>query len=298
VGLAAQAAVGHFQLAHIIFPIDVNHATDFRDDRFALGGARLEEFLDARQTLRDVLCTRNAAGVESAQGELRTWLTDGLCCNDAYSLTHLHRSTACQVATIAQLAKPEAILAGQRRAHVHFVDTSSLDHAQGQLIKQLVSADKDLASPWIGDRGRSHPAHNAFLKFLTGFLGACLREPDAGLRPTVIRGDNDVLGHVDEAACQVASICRAQGGVGKTFACAMRAQEVLERGEAFTEVRPNRQRDNPPRRISHQTAHAGQLADRLDAAFGRTRRSHRAQPGERIQQPLHRLRDLVGRARP
>ncbi len=47
VRLAPEAAVGHLQLAHIIVPVHVHDAADFRDHGLALGRAGLEEFLDA-----------------------------------------------------------------------------------------------------------------------------------------------------------------------------------------------------------------------------------------------------------
>ena len=108
-------------------------------------------------------------------------------------------------------------------------------------------------------------------------LGVGLGDPDAGVRAAVVLGDDDVLRHVDQAPRQVTGVGRAQRGVGQTLARAVRAQEVLERRQPFAEVGANRQRDDAAVRVGHQTAHAGQLADRVDTALGGAGVGHGAQ---------------------
>ena len=45
--------------------------------------------------------------------------------------------------------------------------------------------------------------------------------------------DDDILGDVDQAAGQVAGVCRAQRGIGQAFARAVRGDEVFQRGQAL-----------------------------------------------------------------
>src|SRR5206468_1687755 len=53
----------------------------------------------------------------------------------------------------------------------------------------------------------------------------------------VVLGDDGVLRHVDEATGQVPGVGRLQRRVGEALAGAVRGDEVLQHGEAFTEVR-------------------------------------------------------------
>src|SRR4029077_716796 len=56
--------------------------------------------------------------------------------------------------------------------------------------------------------------------------------------------DDDVLGHVDEAAGQVTGVRRLQRRVRQALTCAVRGNEVLQHGEAFAEVGSNRGLDD------------------------------------------------------
>ena len=90
--------------------------------------------------------------------------------------------------------------------------------------------------------------------------------------PLVVRqsciGDDHVLRHVDQAAGQVARVGGLERGVGQALARAVGRDEVLEHREALAEVRADRRLDDLARRLGHQAAHAGQLADLLLAAAG------------------------------
>ncbi len=41
---------------------------------------------------------------------------------------------------------------------------------------------------------------------------------------------------VDESPCQVAALRRPQGGIGKTLACAVSGDEILQDAQAFAEA--------------------------------------------------------------
>ena len=79
------------------------------------------------------------------------------------------------------------------------------------------------------------------------------------MRAAVKFVDDDVLGNIHQAAGQITGICRAQGGIGQTFAGAVGGDEVFQGGQTFAEVGTDRQRDDTTGWISHQTAHTGQL---------------------------------------
>ena len=122
--------------------------------------------------------------------------------------------------------------------------------------------------------------------------------------PQSVLGDDDVLGHVDQAPGQVARVGGLQRGVGQTLAGAVGRDEVLEHRQPFAEVGANRRLDDFARRLGHQAAHAGQLADLLLAAAG-ARVGHDV---DRVERPAltvellhlgeHLVGDLLGHVRP
>src|SRR5437764_1130009 len=77
------AVVGHNDdLPSPVAVLDAHPAAHLGDGRLALGYPRLEDLLDTRQTLGDVL-TRAATGVQGTHRQLRTRLTDRLDGDDA-----------------------------------------------------------------------------------------------------------------------------------------------------------------------------------------------------------------------
>src|SRR5579862_10052113 len=68
-----------------------------------------------------------AADVERAHRELRARLADRLRGDDAHGLAHVHARAAAEVTAVAGCADAVAGVAGERRAHLHFVDAMLLD---------------------------------------------------------------------------------------------------------------------------------------------------------------------------
>ena len=122
-------------------------------------------------------------------------------------------------------------------------------------------------------------------------------------RAAVVLGDDDVLGHVDEPARQIAGVGRLQRGVGEALPGAVRRGEVLEHGQAFAEVGRDRRLDDLARRLGHEAAHAGQLPDLLLRAAG-ARVGHHVDGVElaallaALELAEHGVGDLLGRVRP
>ena len=78
----------------------VTVAGDLGQDGHLLGLARLEQLLDTRKTLRDVVAG-DAAGVEGTHGQLRARLADGLRGDDADGLAGVDRLAGGQVDAVA-----------------------------------------------------------------------------------------------------------------------------------------------------------------------------------------------------
>ena len=82
-------------------------------------------------------------------------------------------------------------------------------------------------------------------------------------RAAVGLADDHVLRHVDQTAGQVAGIRGLERGIRQALARAVRRDEVLQHVQAFAEVRRDRRLDDFARRLGHQTAHTGELANLL-----------------------------------
>ena len=141
---------------------DLDHAVDVADLRLALGDARLEELLDARQAGRDVE-PGDTAGVERAHRQLRAGLADRLGGDDADRLAGTDEVAGGQVAAVAEAADAVSAwqLSGERTATSAKAAEPSFDaqagDAQGDgLLDLLVALDEDLAGLGrrVGDGGR------------------------------------------------------------------------------------------------------------------------------------------------
>ena len=91
-------------------------------------------------------------------------------------------------------------------------------------------------------------------------------------RAAILFGDRHVLRDVHETTREVAGVRRLERGVGQTLTSAVRRGEVLERRQAFSEVRLDRAFDDFADttgelllRLRHQSAHTRQLADLVAA---------------------------------
>ena len=120
----------------------------------------------------------------------------------------------------------------------------------------------------IDDRLERHASDDAVAQPLDDLAARVDDRPrlEAVERAAVDLGDDHVLRDVDETARQVAGVRRLERRVGETLAGAVRRDEVLQHGQAFTEVRRDRRLDDFARRLRHQAAHAGELPDLLLAA--------------------------------
>ena len=266
----------------------------------ALGDAGLEQLLDARQAGGDVHARGDAAGVERPHGQLRARLADRLGGDDADRLTRADHLAGGEVAAVARPADAVTGLAGERRADEHLVDAGRVDAGRRLLHDQLVAVDQQASArlpflvvdPRVGQRGRREPADETLLEGALLVARLAPDDPAAFLGAAVLLAGDDVLGDVDQAPGEVPGVGRAQGGIGEALAGAVGRDEVLEDGHALAEVAPDRDVDDPARRVGHQAAHGAQLADVALVPSG-ARRGHHRDRAVRVERPHH----LVGHRR-
>ena len=79
------------QLAGLLGVLDTHTTGGLRNRSDALRCAGFEEFLDTRQTVRNVFAC-HTTGVEGTHRELRARFTDRLCCDDADRFADFNRT--------------------------------------------------------------------------------------------------------------------------------------------------------------------------------------------------------------
>ena len=203
------------------------------------------------------------ADVEGTHRELRARLADGLRCDDAGSLAQFDQAAGGQVAAVAHHADTALRFAGQHGTDLHPLDAGSLNRTRQVFGNFLVDIDDDVAVVVL-DLLERHAADNAVTQRfddLAGFHDT--GDVNAIHGAAVVLTDDYVLGHVDQAARQVARVRRLESGIGQSLTGAVRRNEILQHGQPFAEVRRDGRLDDFARRLSHQTAHSRQLANLL-----------------------------------
>ena len=273
------------------------------DDLHALEPHRARVPRFERRLLADA--RRGAADVERPHRELRARLADRLRRDDADRLAELDHLPGRQVSAVAACAHAAARRARQHRADLHLLDAGVLNRRRLVFGDLLVDVDEHLARERVGDPLERDAAHDAVAQRLDDLARFDDRARlDAVERAAIRLVDDHVLRDVDETAREVARVGRLERGVGEALARAVRRDEVVLHLEAFAEVRRDRRLDDLARRLRHQSAHAGELADLLF-------RSARAGVGhdvdrveglaflvERFHLAEHRVGDFFGRLRP
>ena len=206
--------------------------------------------------------------MEGTHGELGAGLADGLGRDDADGFAHLHHLAGAEVAAVAEDADAALGLAGEDRADLDLLDAGGLDGGGEVFVDFLIDFDDGLALEVLEllERDAADDAVAERLDGLAGFDDG--RDVDAFDGAAIVVRDDDILRHVDEAAGEVTGVGGLERGIGETLAGAVGGDEVLEDGEAFTEVGRDGGLDDFAGGLGHEAAHAGELADLLLGAAG------------------------------
>ena len=210
-----------------------------------------------------------AADVEGAHRQLRARFADALGGDDAHGHALFHQRAGGKVHAVAQGADTQRGVAGHRAADLDLLDAHLLDAAGNLDRDELIFLDDHFVGDGINDVGAADAAADRVLEAHLDLLAAVDHALGDALRgAAVVQGHNDVLGHVGQLAGEIAGVGRLQRRIGQALAGAVRRAEVFQHAQALAEVGLDGRLDDLARRLGHQTAHAGQLADLLDAAAG------------------------------
>src|SRR5579875_217721 len=239
-----------------------------------------------------------AAGVEGSHGQLRPRLADRLGGDDSYRLADVHQAVVGERPAVAELADPVLALALQRRAHPHLLDAGSADLLGQGAAHHLVLAGDHLAACRVdyvlGQCSYEDPLLE--LDYHLVAFGDRLHDDTAAGVAVQIAHDH-VLGHVDQAAGQIAGVGCLQSRVHKPLSGAVAGDDVFGDVQSLAEIGLDRQVDDLPLRVGHETAHADQLAYLADVPSG-AGKGHHVHRVQAIEVVHDRLGQLIGGRRP
>ncbi len=153
-------------------------------------------------------------------------------------------------------------LAGQHGADAHAFHPGSF-YPVGQLIGDLLVH----VHQYLSGNGMAHPLQGetpdytvsqGFDDFLSVLDRPALQTVDG---TAVLLVHHYILGNVDQSACKVARIGGLQSRIGQALAGSIGGYEELYNRKPLLEVASNRELDDVPGRLSHQSPHATKLTD-------------------------------------
>src|SRR6476661_10874846 len=241
VGVLHGAVVRREQDAtRLVGVLDLDATGGLGDRGHTLGGARLEQLDDTRQTLGDVVGRSRTTGVEGTHRQLRAGLTDRLGRDDADGLADVDELARRERTAVAGGTGADLAVAGEDRTDPHLVDTGRVERVDDDVTEvdasdgEGLAVDDDVLGQRAGvDRGLDDLARRTRAR---GLVDLGDRQLEATLGATVVLTDDDVLRHVDETTRQVARVGGAERRVGQTLTGTVRRDEELEHREALTEV--------------------------------------------------------------
>ena len=206
--------------------------------------------------------------MEGAQGELCTWLADGLRCDDADDFSLLYHAASGEVAAVAFRANALLRFAGEYGTDLDAFDGRLLNLLCFLLADLFARTNNDFSGDGVNDVVHGDASEDALVKrgddvFVVLQLGA----DETAQGAAVFFIDDDVVRDVDESAGEVSGVGRLEGGVSQTFSCTVGGNEVLQHGKSLFEVREDWVFDDLSAitaaflRFGHQTTHAGELTD-------------------------------------
>src|SRR5271157_827481 len=206
---------------------------------------------------------RRTTDMERAHGQLRSWLADGLRCDDARRLTELDQSAGSQVAAVTHHADTALRLASEHRTNLDPLDTRRLHRTCQVLGDLLVDVNDDVAFV-ILDLLQRDPTDNTVTQRLDDFSRLDDRgHVNAVHRAAIVFADDHILCHIYQTAGEIARIRRLEGSISQAFASAVSRNEILQHRQTFTEVCRDWRLDDFARRLGHQSAHARKLTNLL-----------------------------------
>ena len=216
----------------------------------------------------------NASDVESTHRELCARFTDRLGTYDADGQALLHHTSRGAVHAVALGANTQRAIAGQGRAHPHFLVAHRLDLFGDGLTDHLILIHDQLIGDDVDDLVAGNATSEALrernldlVALVNNALGNAIQ------RPTIVFGNDHVLGNIRELPREVARVRCLERSICKPLARPVRGRKVLQHLEALAKASLDGRFYDVPRGFRHQATHPSQLTN-LGHAPPRTRVHH------------------------
>ena len=301
--LHARNIRGENDVTAILVLLNVNSSVVLGDRRLALRSTSLEELRHTRKTLSDIGCRSDATRVEGTQGQLRTRLADGLCCDDADCLANINQVVGCQGPTVALGAHATLGFAGQHGANLDGGNAVLDEHSDDVHIHCGVALGQNGGLiAWINDILSEHTRVSRGICELVDAQGAVVvalgdRDDDTLLGAAILFAHDHILGNVDQTTGEVTRLCRTKCGISQALTSAVLGDEVLQGGQAIVVVGLDWTRNDVALRVRHEATHCGDLTN-LHPVTTCTRAHHDVQVVVRTEVLFHLGSDFIGALRP
>ena len=196
----------------------------------------------------------HTTGVERSHGELRSWLADRLCSDDADGFAQIDQFVVSQSPAVALTADRAVGFAGQRGAHAHRFDACLLESLGQRWVDFGVALSEDFAL------GRHHLLSGETTHQTIAELAVLSLHDDQTAGAAVVLTHDHVLGDIHQTTGEISRVSGAQGRVHQTLAGAVGGDDVFRDRQTLAEVGADRKVDDLALRVCHQATHAHQLA--------------------------------------
>ena len=143
--------------------------------------------------------------MEGTHGQLGAWLADGLRSNHTHGLAVVDQTTTAQIAAVAHGAQTKACVAVQCCAYFDFVDAQEFELIDQVFVEHGASFGQHGTCFCMHHIFGSHAAQDTVTKRFNHFTTFNDGAHDLSVAGAAIQiGHHQVLGHVDQAAGQVA----------------------------------------------------------------------------------------------
>lgn len=166
--------------------------------------------------------------VERTHRQLCTRLTDGLCRDNADSLTFVDDVATRQVTTVAVRTHTKVGVTGYNGTHFHGVNRVRFQQVTPLFVQQGVAWNQNVCGARLQNVFRGHTTQYAIAQRLFNITTLDNRgHGDTFEGATIVFGDDQILRNVNQTTRQITGVRRFQCGIRQTFTRTVRGDEVL-----------------------------------------------------------------------
>ncbi len=260
IGFFGAVVGGYHRVTRFLYFLELYRSRNFGDYCRVLRVAALEQFLNTRQTLCDVLRVRDTARVEVTHCKLCAGFADRLRRDRSDRLAAVYQLTVRQRHSVALRANTVPQFARQNGTNFNSFNAGLDNLFRVRIGKQLIPAYSERAVGRCEILGEE-ASHKTFLKLLHKLVAlAYLVYLDTVGRAAVVAADNDLLRNIDKSSGKITGVRGTKRGIRQALTSASRGYEVFQYVQALTIVCSDRHFDSLARGVRDKSAHTRKLS--------------------------------------